>query len=200
MHTLIRRRSLWRLIWVCTVCKCPSPGLTDNPLNAALWRHSDKNSATINNRYLEFSSNARFDYIGQRKSRRQLPFLASVYYGSIVHNRSKNKHVMGSISRPKCSDHVQLRGCKGWCGSSLSAYTPKTPRHCSLNLTLNWHFCTATWEMTCTRAQRRLKTCPSAQSDKSRIVQRTLHPLLSKCVQWRFRSDCSNAQANLNLR
>ena len=45
---------LWHLIWVCTVCQCPSPGFTDNPLYTALWRHSDKNNAAINNSYLDF--------------------------------------------------------------------------------------------------------------------------------------------------
>ena len=57
VQTLIRRRVLWRLIWVCTVCqcpKCPSSGFTDNPLSTALWRHSDKNNAAINNHYLDF--------------------------------------------------------------------------------------------------------------------------------------------------
>ena len=54
MQTLIRRRVLWRLIWVCTVCQCSSLGFTDNPLYTAFWRHSDRNSAAINNRYLDF--------------------------------------------------------------------------------------------------------------------------------------------------
>ena len=51
---LIRRRVLWRLILVCTVCQCPSPGFTDNPLCTALWRHSDKNCTAIGNSYLDF--------------------------------------------------------------------------------------------------------------------------------------------------
>ena len=45
VQTLIRRRVLRRLIWVCTVShcfKCPSPDFTDNPLSIALWRHSEK--------------------------------------------------------------------------------------------------------------------------------------------------------------
>ena len=29
-------------------------GFTDNPLYTALWRHSDKNSAAIKKRYLDF--------------------------------------------------------------------------------------------------------------------------------------------------
>ena len=32
-----------------------SPGVTDNPLYTALWSHSNKNSAAINNLYLDFS-------------------------------------------------------------------------------------------------------------------------------------------------
>ena len=39
----------------CFQCpKCPSPGLTNNPLSPLIGRHSDKNSAAINNRYLDF--------------------------------------------------------------------------------------------------------------------------------------------------
>ena len=34
--TLIRRRVLPRLISVCAVCQCPSPGFTDNPLRTAI--------------------------------------------------------------------------------------------------------------------------------------------------------------------
>ena len=49
-----QNRVLRRLIWVCTVCQCPSPGFTDNLLYIALWRQSDKNSPAVNNRYLDF--------------------------------------------------------------------------------------------------------------------------------------------------
>ena len=52
MHTLIRRCVLRRLIWVCTVGQCPSPGFRNN-LHCTLMSH-DKNSAAINNRYLDF--------------------------------------------------------------------------------------------------------------------------------------------------
>ena len=44
VQTLIRRR----------FCQCSSSGFRDNPLYKALWRRSDKNSADINNRYLDF--------------------------------------------------------------------------------------------------------------------------------------------------
>ena len=54
MQTLIRRRVRRRLMRVCTICQFPSPGFTDYPLYTALWHHSDKNSAAINNRYLDF--------------------------------------------------------------------------------------------------------------------------------------------------
>ena len=53
VQTLIRRRVLRRLILACSVCQCPSPGFADYPLYKALWRHSDENSAAINNRYLD---------------------------------------------------------------------------------------------------------------------------------------------------
>ena len=58
-----RHRVLSRLIWVCTVCQCPSPSSTDNPLCAALWRHCDKNSGYK----LPFPgsrTNSRFDFVG----------------------------------------------------------------------------------------------------------------------------------------
>ena len=48
----LSKQCRWRLIWVCNVCQCPSPGFTDNPLYTALWHHSEKNSLAINNRYL----------------------------------------------------------------------------------------------------------------------------------------------------
>ena len=32
-----------------------SPGFTDNTIYTAVWRHSDKNSAAINNRHLDFA-------------------------------------------------------------------------------------------------------------------------------------------------
>ena len=49
----------WRLIWVCTVCQCPecpvsSPRFTDNPPSITVRRHSDKNSAAISNRSMDF--------------------------------------------------------------------------------------------------------------------------------------------------
>ena len=57
VQTLTQRHRTRRLIWVCTVCQCPrcrDPDFTDNSLYTALWRHSDKNNADINNRYLDF--------------------------------------------------------------------------------------------------------------------------------------------------
>ena len=46
MQNLIRRRVLWRLIWVCTVWKCHSPSFTDDTLYTSLWQRSNKKSAT----------------------------------------------------------------------------------------------------------------------------------------------------------
>ena len=58
---------------------------TDNPLSTAPWRHSDKNSAAIKKRYLDFitlvNDNQVDNYLKE--------FLASVYYGEIVNNRPK---------------------------------------------------------------------------------------------------------------
>ena len=54
VQILFRCRVLRCLIWVCNVCQCPSPGFTDSPPYTALWRRSDKNSAALNYRYLDF--------------------------------------------------------------------------------------------------------------------------------------------------
>ena len=89
MQTLIRRRLLWRLIWSCTVFQCPkcySLGITDNSLSTALSRHSDKNSATINNRCLAMTeytllrrqrNNVGLDQNRQPTRRRNIFFLSS---------------------------------------------------------------------------------------------------------------------------
>ena len=45
---------LRRLTWLCYICPCPSPSFIDNPLYTTLWHHSDKNSAAMNNCYLDF--------------------------------------------------------------------------------------------------------------------------------------------------
>ena len=52
-------------------------------------------------------------------------------------------------------------------------------------------------------ARRTLKSaCTSARFDQSLCCQHeeTLYPWLSKCVGWRFWSDCANARVHLNLR
>ena len=51
---LIGRRVLRRLILLCTVCRCLTPGFIDNPVYTALCRHSDKNRSAIIKRYLNF--------------------------------------------------------------------------------------------------------------------------------------------------
>ena len=99
MQTLIRRRVLRRLIWVCNVCQCPqfhSPGLTDNPLSTALWRHSDKFSAAINKRYLDFvQASTLISLVHDNHLDNYLKeILAFVYYGSIVKNEPKNWNCM----------------------------------------------------------------------------------------------------------
>ena len=57
MRTLIKRHILRRLILTCTICQCPSPWFTDNRYSAS-WRHSDRNNAAINNRYLDLYKGA----------------------------------------------------------------------------------------------------------------------------------------------
>ena len=83
---------LRRLIWVCTICQCLSSGFTDNPLYAALCRHSDKNSAATNNRYLDFVQTRGLISLDSDNhvDNNLKEIFVSVYYGSIVNNRPKN--------------------------------------------------------------------------------------------------------------
>ena len=79
------------MIWVCTVCQCPSPGSADNPLYTALWHHSDKNSLTINNRYLEFIIVRLITLVNDNHVDNYLKeILASVYYGSNIRPKNHN--------------------------------------------------------------------------------------------------------------
>ena len=62
-----------------------------------------------------------------------------------------------------------------------------------------------TWEnvLSDMRAWRRLKSaCAFLQSYQSLFVHKKMFCILGdpKCAQWRFWSDCANAQADLNLR
>ena len=98
VQSLIRRRILRCLIWVCTVCqcsKCPSPGFTDSPLSTTLWRHSDKKSAAINNRYMYldfFLTRGLITVVNDNHVDNYLKeILAFVYYGSIANNQPKSK-------------------------------------------------------------------------------------------------------------
>ena len=92
VQNLIRHRVPQCLIWVCTVCQCTSPGFTDNPLYTALWRHSDKNSAAINIRYLHFiQTRGLISLVNADHGDNSLKeILVFVYYGSIVNNRPSN--------------------------------------------------------------------------------------------------------------
>ena len=77
------------LIWICTICQCPStkpsPGFTDNTLYTALWRHSDKKSAAANKRYravwFQWSTIITWNNLKET--------WVHVYFGSIVNNRPK---------------------------------------------------------------------------------------------------------------
>ena len=67
-------------------CQCPSPGSTDNPLYTGIWRHSNNNSAAINNRFITLVNDNHIDnYLKE--------IMAFVHYGSIVNNRPK-KHLI----------------------------------------------------------------------------------------------------------
>ena len=92
MQTLIRHRVLRRLIWICTVCQCASPGFTDSPLYTSLWRHSEKNNAAINNRYLDFVQTRGFISLVNDNIEHCIlkQILKYVYFGRIVNSRPMN--------------------------------------------------------------------------------------------------------------
>ena len=88
MQALIRGLVLWCLVFVCTVChcsKCPNR----QPSIKAPKRHSDKNSATINCRYLDFvQASDLISFVNNNHIDYDLKeILAFVYCGSIVNNR-----------------------------------------------------------------------------------------------------------------
>ena len=96
--TLTRCVILWHLIWVWTVCQCPSPGFTDNRLYTALWRHSDKNSAAINNRYLGFRQSCSLISLvsdnhmdNMDNNHKEMLVYMYVYFGSIVNKQPQNE-------------------------------------------------------------------------------------------------------------
>ena len=60
-----------------------SPGFKDNPLYIALWRHSDKTSAVINNHYLDLLVND--NHVDNNLKEK----LVYVYFGSIVNNQAR---------------------------------------------------------------------------------------------------------------
>ena len=70
---------LWCLIWACTVCQCPSPGFTNNPLYTASGFCLTRSLITL------VSYNHVDNYLKE--------ILVFVYYGSIViNNRPHNGH------------------------------------------------------------------------------------------------------------
>ena len=85
MQTLIRRRS------------CPSPGFTNHPLYTALRRHSDTNSAAINNRYLVIVLKLGWiSLVNDNNVDNNLQeILVYVYFGSILSNEPKNAASVG---------------------------------------------------------------------------------------------------------
>ena len=83
VHTLIRRRFLRRLIWVCTVCECPcikpSPGFTDIPL------YKKKSDATVKRIARLFITITWISLVNDNhvdNNRKEI--LVNVYFGSIV--------------------------------------------------------------------------------------------------------------------
>ena len=120
MQTLIRCRVLRRLIWVCTVCQCPSSGFSDNPLYTALWRHSDKNSAAINNCYLDFvQTRGLISLVNDNHVDNNLTeILLYVYFGSTVNNRP-NTSILKNISTKRKVNLMRigiLSGKRWWGG------------------------------------------------------------------------------------
>ena len=71
VQTLIRRRVQRCLIWVCTVCQCPSPGFTDTHLYTIRPCHSDKNSgltSLVNNNHVDNNLKEILVYVSEKSS------------------------------------------------------------------------------------------------------------------------------------
>ena len=133
MQTLNKRRVLWRLIWVCTVCHYPSHGFTDNPLYTALRRHSDKNSSAVNNRYLDFvQTRGWISLVNDNHVDNNLKeMLAFVYYGSIVNNRPKK-----TGAQETCASLTRLGSPRSACAFAQGC----SGRHCShITIKLYWN-------------------------------------------------------------
>ena len=85
-----------RLMWVCTICQCPSPDFTDNPLYTALWRHVDKNSPALNNRFADFvRTRVLILLVSIHVENNLKENLMYIYFGSIVNteqNSISSKH------------------------------------------------------------------------------------------------------------
>ena len=70
-------------------------GFTDNPIYRTFWRHSDKNSAAIDNRYLDFvQTRSLISLVNDNHVDNNLKdILGYVYFGSIVTNRHKSVYI-----------------------------------------------------------------------------------------------------------
>ena len=89
VQTLIRRRVLWRLIWVCTVCQCQVQVLPS--LHGTLTLQPQEKRA-INNRYLDFvQMRCLISLVNNNHVDKTKGIFMHVYLGSIVNNRQKKK-------------------------------------------------------------------------------------------------------------
>ena len=91
VKTLIRCRVLRRLIRFYTVCQYPSPCFREKNLHTAFRCLSDKNSAVIHNRYLDFvQTRGLILLVNDNHVDNDLQeFLVHAYFGSIVNNQTK---------------------------------------------------------------------------------------------------------------
>ena len=108
-----------------------------------------------------------------------------------------------------CSHWVDRVNTVHWCDAYLknNIYIYLMNCICPERRAVKMHNAATTWENIPSDicSKRRLKSaCASSQSDQSLRCphEKTLHPwfMIQKCAQWGFWSDCTNAQADLNLR
>ena len=110
---MIRRRALRRLIRVCTVCQCPSPGFADNPF----LLHSDFTAIRLARlwmtvTWISYKRAVWFYLFNDNHVNNNLKaILVHVNYSSIVNSRSKNnnKTTNKALKRAKNNEHRNQR-------------------------------------------------------------------------------------------
>ena len=113
MKTLIRRRVLRRLIWVCTVCPCPKNGtLGLYWLNLLLKvKYGTKSPCIL---YLKLTKPCMTRFSGYKKQKTlQESFTATLYSGTSLHYDSQLMNITHDYSKEKIviSNHIHCMYC-----------------------------------------------------------------------------------------